>query len=1398
MNRERLYNLLPAIYRIRDEQQDGVLRALLGIIEQELDIVESDIENLYENWFIETCDEWVVPYIGDLLDVKLYAESNRNYGQEQRAYIANTLAYRSRKGTLPVLEQLVSDITGWRARVTEYFKFLATTQNIKQIRPSSVTFDMRSVNQPQQFGTSFERNTARSLDIRRRGGYNLSSIGISIWRLKTYPIERASARVVKVADKKLNGRLYTFSPLGNDIALFNQPLTEAEITTIAKDINLPTILYRSKLSAELDALRAEKTLEDEGYFHNRESPVFQIFVDGKYIQPKSIFIRNLSDWDKENFSLPTNSNNQVIVDPELGRLAITNELSPENVEVSYSYAFSGNIGAGSYDRSESIFDSVNKSDSRIIWNIQQDISDNIPENPLLTTAKQWNKDVDTWQKCEDRIYIPLQRVIMVPDEGNTLEKNYNSPQFQPGILTGLKVIADKEKNDITITPGIAIDARGQRINFNINYRFSLKTYPNQTLSLFIAYKDASHQPKWEIIIIPDTPSLPLSPSPLPLTLTRLTLGEKGKILEVDNSDRLEFQPGVVSGLNVTLVDSKETLLTVTSGKAVNSKGKLIELKNNTPISQQFLHNQYCQQWLLYITSKAKLEVVPDAEMGIIFIKDNRTYKGNITINIPAEKHLQIIAADEQRPHLQGNLSITGVASNKTDPGELTLNGLLVEGQVNILPGNLKRVKIISSSIVPNSTNLAKNIAINVEKIEEELELEDSDNDGNFAFLISIVYLLNLIQRIIQLGIGADKSKPRNNLIRLFQIALQQINRFCDFLQASINQCPTHELPDENNEDESETFCDKLIPAPKPPSELDNDNLSIIINQSICGAINLADTVPYLEITDSIIDKNVESSESAINANGTNSYIQKTTIFGITRVRSLEAENTIFTEKVSVLRRQEGCLRFCYLPDGSLTPRRYRCQPDLALEKLRSELKVKHLPEPITSIITSNEKIFAGTAGNGIFCFNNNQWEAAKNLTDKYITCMTASNNIIVAGSTDGEIYRSTDENCENFQLSNKGFKDKEKDNDNVNTNITALSAYTFSEINYIIAGTGGNGIYRSSNNGDSWEEVNGKLKNLHITALAVDTKNTRIFVGTLAAGIFYSKNNDNQWLSNNRGLTNPHITALTINENTGEIFAGTAGGGIYRWDNEFKIWRQINTGLTNTDITALIAYPQPGQGNIIKSEGGKIIGDNTAFTKKIAKGSKITITGETRTVTGIESDNILKVDVAFSSNITPESNYNINYLLAGTSGGNIFGSADNGNSWKLLNTNSTYSDITAFAVKNDNGKKVVFAGTTVGNILESQDDGNSWLSANSGLLYVEEKLLTLTSLQPSLTSTVYGHHAYAQLSKLCVDEIRKGAEDGSEMGVFNYLKQPQREASLTESLKEYLRFGIEAGIVYKT
>jgi hypothetical protein len=79
-------------------------------------------------------------------------------------------------------------------------------------------------------------------------------------------------------------------------------------------------------------------------------------------------------------------------------------------------------------------------------------------------------------------------------------------------------------------------------------------------------------------------------------------------------------------------------------------------------------------------------------------------------------------------------------------------------------------------------------------------------------------------------------------------------------------------------------------------------------------------------------------------------MQRCTVFGIVDVHAVElAENCIFTNCLNVARRQLGCMRFCYVPYGCRTPRRYHCQPDLVAqameEKLRAEAEAKGDPAP---------------------------------------------------------------------------------------------------------------------------------------------------------------------------------------------------------------------------------------------------------------------------------------------------------------------------------------------------------------------------------------------------------------------------------------------------------------------
>lgn len=401
-----LYDLLPAVHRIRDGERDGVLEELMTVLAAQAYVVDRDIEELYDNWFIETCQPWVVPYIADLLDVRgLYAVAPGT--ASRRAFVANTLGYRRRKGTVAVLEQLAFDVTGWRAKAVEFFQLLATTQHVKHVRlENAPTPDLRDANALELLSGPFEQ-AAHTGEVRRtppgRGRYNVPNVGLYLWRLQSYPISRGTARRVgAAADQR-----YTFSPLGLDAPLFNRPATEEQITDLAREIDVPAPLRRRVLFDELEERRqaaVNGTTASEAYFATAR-PVLSVFVrptpGGTFtaVPPDEILVADLSLWQRPPSSKSYTSTGSttphartvtVAVDPSLGRLTFPSGASVDAVEVSNAYGFGGDVGGGPYDRSHAVDRSFAQ---RVTW--QAGVGKAVPLVPNQIFASLRDA-VDAW------------------------------------------------------------------------------------------------------------------------------------------------------------------------------------------------------------------------------------------------------------------------------------------------------------------------------------------------------------------------------------------------------------------------------------------------------------------------------------------------------------------------------------------------------------------------------------------------------------------------------------------------------------------------------------------------------------------------------------------------------------------------------------------------------------------------------------------------------------------------------------------------------------------------------------------------------------------------------------------------------------------------------------------
>ena len=337
---DRLYELLPVVYRLRDAERGEPLRALLSIINDELNAVEADITGLYENWFIETADEWVVPYIGDLLGVR-GLNTIKTTAFSQRAYVANTLFYRRRKGTAWILGKLAQDVTGWPALAVEYFELLQTTQYMNHIRLFNFMPDLRDTNRLNLLEGPFD-TLPHTADVRhinnRRGKHNIRNIGIFLWRLQNYEVQGAAPREAAV------GYGWHFSPLGNPAPLFNEPKGEGasqeqQVAAAIRPLDFFLDLrdYQAKFGGD------PNPPENSRYYGPARS--LQILKDGTAVMPNEIICKNLSTWDRPPAGF-------VAVDVARGRITFAAGEEPTAMQVSFNYGFSADIGGGPYDRRE--------------------------------------------------------------------------------------------------------------------------------------------------------------------------------------------------------------------------------------------------------------------------------------------------------------------------------------------------------------------------------------------------------------------------------------------------------------------------------------------------------------------------------------------------------------------------------------------------------------------------------------------------------------------------------------------------------------------------------------------------------------------------------------------------------------------------------------------------------------------------------------------------------------------------------------------------------------------------------------------------------------------------------------------------------------------------------------
>ena len=143
-----------------------------------------------------------------------------------------------------------------------------------------------------------------------------------------------------------------------------------------------------------------------------------------------------------------------------------------------------------------------------------------------------------------------------------------------------------------------------------------------------------------------------------------------------------------------------------------------------------------------------------------------------------------------------------------------------------------------------------------------------------------------------------------------------------------------------------------------------------------------------------------------------------------------------------------------------------------------------------------------------------------------------------------------------------------------------------------IYASGDGGLFRSADGGETWRAFGAMLSN--VSALVIDPLNPTTIYASTSSGVFVSVDAGGNWRPMNAGLRHARIAALTIDPITPTtLYAGSAGGGVF-------VLRDAPSGSRRRGPHGGIAIPIPGS---IEAEdydlGGPGIGyvDSTSATK---------------------------------------------------------------------------------------------------------------------------------------------------------------------------------------------------------
>ncbi len=325
----------------------------------------------------------------------------------------------------------------------------------------------------------------------------------------------------------------------------------------------------------------------------------------------------------------------------------------------------------------------------------------------------------------------------------------------------------------------------------------------------------------------------------------------------------------------------------------------------------------------------------------------------------------------------------------------------------------------------------------------------------------------------------------------------------------------------------------------------------------------------------------------------------------------------------------------------------------------------------------------------------------------------------------------------------------------------------------VYAGTLG-GVFKSTNGGESWTAINSGLEVAEVAltpdltliavlALAIDPSNPATLFAVIAGeGIFRSTDGGQSWTAGDSSLPEANVWALAVDpSNPATLYAVTAGNGVFKSADEGASWTALSSGLAGASISGVAIDPaNPAIVYAASLDGGlrKSLDGGQSWDPADSGLPTFTFTNapEIRALAVDPSNAATAYVASYGSTVS-------NGVFERTGG--VFKSTNGGQSWTAANSGLEETDIQALAIDPANpatlyaGTGSIFGGGD--GVFKSTNGGQSWTAANSGLPSFAG--VPALAIDPANTATVYAGTAFGG----GVDAVFKSTNGGQSWTAVN-------------------------------